>query len=117
MLRAMRLADCDTIERAMRAPLRFRHGTVRGSRGTLMMIYAPGMEKGGKTCAESILALIAHGDASVRAAKANGRIEGLTSVDHSARSFFPDSRHVVHARVREMARQVPVVARPWHAPR
>ena len=44
--------------------------------------------KEGKACAESILGLIAKGDASVRAAKANGGITEVSSVDHSARNFF-----------------------------
>jgi hypothetical protein len=48
----------------------------------------PGTMKQGKACAESILGLIAHGDASVRAAKENGRITEVTVVDHSARNFF-----------------------------
>ena len=48
----------------------------------------PGALKEGKACAESILGLIAHGDASVRAAKANGKITEVYSVDHSARNFF-----------------------------
>ena len=78
---------------------------------------APGTEKDGKACGESILGLIAHGDASVRAAKANGRIKEVTSVDHSARNFVGDSRRVVHARAREIARRVPVVRRPRHAAR
>jgi hypothetical protein len=44
--------------------------------------------KEGKACAESILGLIAHGDASVRAAKANGGITEVTVIDHSARNFL-----------------------------
>jgi hypothetical protein len=49
---------------------------------------APGASKQGKACAESILGLIARGDASVRAAKENGGISEVTSIDHSARNFF-----------------------------
>ena len=49
---------------------------------------APGTTKQGKACAESILGLIARGDASVRAAKANGGITEVTTIDHSARNFF-----------------------------
>lgn len=49
---------------------------------------APATEKQGKACAESILGLIARGDASVRAAKVNGGISKVTTVDHSARNFF-----------------------------
>jgi hypothetical protein len=45
-------------------------------------------EKQGKACAESILGLIARGDASVRAAKENGHITEVTTIDHSARNFF-----------------------------
>jgi hypothetical protein len=48
----------------------------------------PGVQKEGKACAESILGLIARGDASVRAAKANGGITEVTTIDHSARNFF-----------------------------
>ena len=44
--------------------------------------------KEGKACAESILGLIAHGDASVRAAKENGGISEVSTIDHSARNFF-----------------------------
>jgi hypothetical protein len=49
---------------------------------------APGTTKVGKACAESILGLIARGDASVRAAKENGGITEVTGIDHSARNFF-----------------------------
>ena len=49
---------------------------------------SPTSGKEGKACAESILGLIAHGDASVRAAKENGTITEVISVDHSARNFF-----------------------------
>ena len=45
-------------------------------------------QKQGKACAESILGLIARGDASVRAAKENGGISEVSSVDHSARNFL-----------------------------
>jgi hypothetical protein len=44
--------------------------------------------KEGKACAESILGLLARGDASVRAAKQNGNIKEVISVDHSARNFL-----------------------------
>ena len=49
---------------------------------------AAGQEKEGKACAESILGLMARGDASVRAAKENGGITEVTGIDHSARNFF-----------------------------
>jgi hypothetical protein len=45
-------------------------------------------QKQGKACAESILGLLARGDASVRAAKENGGITEVSSVDHSARNFL-----------------------------
>jgi len=44
--------------------------------------------KQGKACAESILGLMARGDASVRAAKENGKITEVYYIDHSARNFF-----------------------------
>ena len=47
-----------------------------------------GTMKTGKACADSILGLVARGDASVRAAKQNGGITEVTSVDHSARNFL-----------------------------
>ena len=47
-----------------------------------------GKMKEGKACADSILGLVARGDASVRAEKANGGITEVTSVDHSARNFL-----------------------------
>lgn len=49
---------------------------------------SPGAVKEGKACAESILGLIARGDASVRKAKENGGITEVTGIDHSARNFF-----------------------------
>jgi hypothetical protein len=49
---------------------------------------SPAGMKEGKACAESILGLLARGDASVRAAKENGKITEVFSVDHSARNFF-----------------------------
>ena len=49
---------------------------------------APGALREGKACAESILGLLARGDASVRAAKENGKISDVTSVDHSARNLL-----------------------------
>lgn len=47
-----------------------------------------GSSKEGKACAQSILGLLARGDASVRAAKENGNITEVTVVDHSARNFL-----------------------------
>jgi hypothetical protein len=44
--------------------------------------------KQGKACAESILGLLARGDASVRAAKEDGGITEVTVVDHSARNLL-----------------------------
>jgi hypothetical protein len=38
--------------------------------------------KSGKACAQSILTLIAQGDASIEAAAANGGIKSVTTVDH-----------------------------------
>lgn len=49
---------------------------------------SPGSLKEGKACAESILGLLARGDASVRAAKEIGNIKEVISVDHSARNFL-----------------------------
>jgi len=49
---------------------------------------APSGLKEGKACAESILGLLARGDASVRAAKQNGNIKEVISVDHSARNLL-----------------------------
>ena len=45
-------------------------------------------QKEGKACMETILGLIARGDASVRAAKINGGITEVSVVDHSARNFL-----------------------------
>lgn len=44
--------------------------------------------KEGKACMETILGLVARGDASVRAAKAAGGITEVSVVDHSARNFL-----------------------------
>ena len=48
----------------------------------------PNTMKQGKACAESILGLLARGDASVRAAKENGGITDVSTIDHSARNFL-----------------------------
>jgi len=48
----------------------------------------PGAMKEGKACAESILGLMARGDATVSAAKQNGGIKEVYNIDHSARNFF-----------------------------
>jgi hypothetical protein len=45
-------------------------------------------QKEGKACMDTILGLIARGDASVRAAKLNGGITEVSVVDHSARNFM-----------------------------
>jgi hypothetical protein len=45
-------------------------------------------QKEGKACMETILGLIARGDASVRAAKIDGGITEVSVVDHSARNFL-----------------------------
>ena len=44
--------------------------------------------KEGKACATSILGWIAQGDASIVAAKANGGITKVTSIDHYAKSIL-----------------------------
>lgn len=49
---------------------------------------ARGPIKQGKACSSSILGLLARGDSSVRAAKANGGITEVVSVDHSARNLL-----------------------------
>jgi len=45
-------------------------------------------QKEGKACMETLLGLLARGDASVRAAKANAGITEVSVVDHSARNFL-----------------------------
>ena len=44
--------------------------------------------KEGKACAQTILGLVATGDASLTAAKANGGITEVSHVDHSVRSIL-----------------------------
>ena len=45
-------------------------------------------QKEGRACMETLLGLLARGDASVRAAKANGGITEVSVVDHSVRNFL-----------------------------
>ena len=45
-------------------------------------------QKEGRACLDTILGLIARGDASVRAAKAAGGITEVSVIDHSARNFL-----------------------------
>lgn len=44
--------------------------------------------KEGRACMDTILGLFARGDASVRAAKANGKITEVSVIDHSAKNFL-----------------------------
>jgi hypothetical protein len=44
--------------------------------------------KEGKACGQSILGAVAQGDASIMAAKANGGITKVSSVDHTAKSIL-----------------------------
>lgn len=44
--------------------------------------------KEGKACGSSIMGWVATGDASIAAAKANGGITKVTSVDHSAKNIL-----------------------------
>jgi len=44
--------------------------------------------KEGKACSKSVLGLVATGDASLEAAKANGGITTVSHVDHSANSML-----------------------------
>jgi hypothetical protein len=44
--------------------------------------------KEGKACAQTILAMVATGDASIAAAKANGGITEVSFVDHTANSIL-----------------------------
>ena len=48
----------------------------------------PAVTKTGKACATSILAMVATGDASLEAAKANGGITEVAAVDHSAKNIL-----------------------------
>ena len=47
-----------------------------------------GATKEGKACGTSILGWVAQGDASIAAAKANGGITKVSSVDHYAKSIL-----------------------------
>ena len=44
--------------------------------------------KEGHACMDTILGLFARGDASVRAAKADGKISKVSVIDHSAKNFL-----------------------------
>ena len=80
------LAGCMIVE----SPIRGVVGTevIWGDVATEGKGPPAGGMKLGKACAESILGLIAHGDASVRTAKENGKITEVFTIDHSARNFF-----------------------------
>jgi hypothetical protein len=49
---------------------------------------ATGATKEGKACAQTIMGLVATGDASLAAAKAAGGITTVSTVDHSAKSVL-----------------------------
>ena len=44
--------------------------------------------KEGRACMDTILGLFARGDASVRAAKADGKITEVSVIDHSSKNFL-----------------------------
>ncbi len=44
--------------------------------------------KEGRACMDTILGMFARGDASVRAAKADGKITEVSVIDHSAKNFL-----------------------------
>jgi len=48
----------------------------------------PAATREGKACATSILSMVATGDASLEAAKANGGITQVAVVDHSAKNIL-----------------------------
>ncbi len=72
------------------APIRGVFGTevIWGDFATAESSSSASTTKQGKACAESILGLLAHGDASVRAAKEDGGIKEVSVIDHSARNFL-----------------------------
>jgi len=49
---------------------------------------ATGATKEGKACAQTILAMVSTGDASIAAAKANGGITEVSMVDHTAKNVL-----------------------------
>ena len=58
-------------------------GTTTGLNGT-----GANGSKTGQACTTSILGMVATGDASIAAAKADGRINSITSVDYSANNIL-----------------------------
>lgn len=54
--------------------------------GNIATIH-PSATKEGKACGQTILGLVAQGDASIAAAKAAGGITTVASVDHSAKNI------------------------------
>jgi hypothetical protein len=84
MILALGLSGCMIVD----SPIKGVLGTevIWGDMATGKVVA--GTSKEGKACAESILGLLARGDASVRAAKENGNITEVTSVDHSARNLL-----------------------------
>ena len=88
LLGAMGLVTCLGGCMIVDAPIRGVFGTEVIWGDVAGKAAAPNTQKEGKACAESILGLIAKGDASVRAAKENGHITEVTTIDHSARNFF-----------------------------
>ena len=87
MILGFGLVGCMIVE----APIRGVMGTevIWGDFATAEASSASSVStKQGKACAESILGLVARGDASVRAAKENGGITEVTVIDHSARNFL-----------------------------
>jgi len=55
--------------------------------GDMVTSYDAGTKEG-KSCASSILGIVATGDASIQAAKNNGGITKVAHVDHSAKNFI-----------------------------
>jgi hypothetical protein len=63
-------------------------GLYTGVQGPLEVGSETGSSKKGESCAQNILGLVAMGDASIAAAKDNGGITRVSSVDHDSLSVL-----------------------------
>ena len=79
---ALSLAACDIVASPMRG------STFNETKYGNIATTESDATKEGKACGTSILGAIAQGDASVVAAKANGGITKVTSVDHYAKNIL-----------------------------
>jgi len=64
-------------------------GLITDVKGPIVATAHQGTSKTGTACASTIIGLVNSGDASIAAAKANGGIDQVSTVDFHTKGFYP----------------------------